>query len=181
MATKYHFSRFDQAKLTETCDEWMKEAASGSVFPIEVEQGLTWAKTHFQPTENDSMAYGVFPAGSNVASAICEVVGVQPEGRAKRGQGWMKMLRLRVRPAVDEGLFNKDIPTMNEALHMYSCALFGILKLKAEIGASTLKVYGRSSEQLNFLQAVALEFEKRKQALGFTASVQGRFLVISNS
>ena len=74
-----------------------------------------WAKDHLVPKEGEAVAYGVFPAGSKEADAICEVVVTRKSVRSK----WVKMLRVRLRPKVDDALNSVDDTSnagMREAL-----------------------------------------------------------------
>lgn len=174
MATKWHFAKFTAETIKETCDAWTKEASKSGSFPGEVEQILAWAKANTEHVDGKSCAYGVFLQGDTCASGICEVV------VSKRGNrsGWVKHLRLRLRPQLDDKLFALETSAVTTAVEIFGQSTVGALALKSEHGATTLKVYARTKEQLVFLQMAATAL--KTVAKRHTIDIEGRFLVIAN-
>jgi hypothetical protein len=171
---KRKFATFDTAALDATCEAWTNEAASGKAFPSEVEQLLAWVRTHTEHVDGDSTAFGIFPEGSNEADGICEVV----LSRLKSRSPWVKHLKLRLRPSIDDRLFNSESDAVTAAIEIFAQSIVGVMRLKLTHSATTLKVYGRTKEQLNFLQQAVLAMSN--VAKKHSIAIEGRFLVISN-
>jgi hypothetical protein len=173
MAIAYKFSAFNDDKLTATCDSWTKESAQGLAFPSDIEQLLNWVKTHQTIQQGDSTAHGIFLDGVDVADGIVEVV-VTKIGKSSK---WVKMLRMRLKPSIEERIYQKDIEAQSEAMQIFMAAVVGVARLTGLHSAKTLKIFGRSNDQLAFLQSLALEIQKKiKNA---TVEIQGRWLVVN--
>ncbi|RYE01134.1 MAG: hypothetical protein EOP50_02535 [Sphingobacteriales bacterium] len=172
-AKKYNFQQFKEDTLNATCVAWRDDAAKGLAFPPDIEQRLQWAQTHTKMVDGDSVAYGIFEVGDDVATGICEVALTRPGTRS----AWVKMLSLHIRPALEVKLLQRDLESIEAALIVFSSAVHGSIKLKFEHKALTLKVYGRSNDQLDFLRALALHL---KPVLKNNAkcSIEGRWLAI---
>jgi hypothetical protein len=126
---------------------------------------------------SDSVAYGIFPKGSDEAEAVCEVVIKKVSAKSK----WMKLLRLRLSPALDERIYEDDLDTFAHVVGLYAASVVGVLKLKDEHEVTTLKIFGRSAEQLSFLRALGAKLEREKLLKGHAIRMAGRWLVIENS
>lgn len=172
---KLRFAPFNERSLKATCDAWKAQMSEGLAFPPDVEQVLDWAVAHAQHVDGKSVAYGVFEHGVDGAIGICEVV----INKAKTRAPWVKHLRLRLSPRIEEKLFQKDTETVKTAISMFSTSVIGVFELKMEHQATKLKVYGRTTEQLNFLQQAAIAM-KLNALRNHTVSIEGRFLVIAN-
>ncbi len=174
MATKHAhtFSAFSGDQLSATCDQWRKDAAKGLGFPSDIDQLLSWVQTHDKHQDADSMAYGIFVKDSLVADGICEVVAT----RARKNSPWIKLLRLRLRPTLDERIYLREITAQSEAMDIFASAVLGVVKLTNKHAAKTLKIFGRSSEQLDFLQSLAVHLQR--EVKGATVKIEGRWLVI---
>lgn len=173
MAKKHVFQPFTDKKLAETEAAWMADVGKGQAFPTDVEQVLEWAKHHKDHCDGDSTAYGVFTTGTNIASGICEVVLRRQSARS----AWVKFLRLRLRPALEAALFANEVDAHAEAIDIFVQACIGVVGLKVSHKATTLKVFGRTSEQLSFLTALALALQQ--QSKKNQAKIEGRWLVIT--
>lgn len=174
MATKWTFARFTSPTLQATCEVWNREAKKGGAFPGEVEQILEWTKSNTAHVDGKSCAYGVFGEGDDFASGICEVV---VSRRGSRGV-WVKHLRLRLRPQLDDKLFALDTAAVTMAIEIFGQSAVGALGLKTEHKATTLKVYARTKDQLAFVQMAATAL--KAVAKHHTIGIEGRFLVIEN-
>lgn len=169
------FLPFTDQRFSATADSWNADAAAGLAFPSEIQRLLEWVGTHRQPTENDSAAFGVFPKGKPTALGICEVIVQRKTQRAK----WVKMLRLHLKPSVDDQL-QKGIP--ETAMDVFVHSITGSMDLQMAHDASTLKVYGRTNEQLAFLKALVTQLKQHfdgKPELSVKATIEGRFLSIT--
>lgn len=173
MAVKLVFSEFGAEQLNLTCTQWEKDAAKGLAFPSDVEQLMSWVQTHDKHQVADSMAFGIFTKGNPVAEGICEVVVT----RATKNSPWVKMLRLRLKPTLDERIYLKEIEAQSEAMDIFVSAVGGVVKLTSIHAAKTLKIFGRSNDQLSFLQALAVSLQKSVK--GVTVKIDGRWLVIN--
>ena len=171
------FRAFDDARLRATRDAWVQDVEMGWAFPSEVERLFAWikdAEVRAQSEAGSAKAYGVFQKGKPVALGICEVVVY----RQSAGSKWVKMLRLHLRPSVDNELQGGK---PDSAIDVFGQAMLGSVGLQFEHKATTLKVYGRTNSQLNFLRAVASTVDAR---LGQEAkrharvTIDGRFLSI---
>ena len=147
----------------------------GLAFESEVARLMEWVKTHLSPTQHDSTAFGVFRPGKNAALGICEIVIQRKSARSK----WVKMLRLHLSPAVDSGLQAGD---SDDAMNVFKSSILGSMSLQMSHQATTMKVFGRTNDQLNFLKAVvgSLQvFLKTKPNNQVKVSIEGRFLTIA--
>jgi hypothetical protein len=166
------FREFDSASIEATRKTWREDGLKEGVFLPDIEQQLDWAFNHTTLTDN-AMAYGVFKDGGNVASAICELVITKPSARAK----WIKFLSLRLRPSIDAQIYNNDPAGIHSAIDAYIACVTGVFKVKNEQKANTIKVYGRTQQQMSFLAALATNLSKTN-GVSFKTSIEGRWLVL---
>lgn len=168
---------FTQESFKATEEDWKKGKATAT-FPTESEQLLEWVRTHMVEIDShDAIAYGVFPDGANIAEAVCEVVISRQSTRSK----WVKMLRLRLNPVLDERIYNEDLDAYRHVLFLYAASVAGVLKLKNVHEATTLKIFGRSQEQVSFLRQLALLLSQEKRIIKkHSIKMAGRWLVIEN-
>lgn len=132
----------------------------------------SWTSRHLKLTDN-SVAYGVFNDGSDIATSICELT-ITQVSREK----WVKLLRLRLRPSIDEKIFAHNPDGIRNALDAYLSCVLGVFHLKNKHKASIIKVYGRTQEQMSFLTLLSSEMSKR-QDVTFKSSIEGRWLVLN--
>ena len=173
MAIKLVFSEFNSEQMVHTCTQWRKDAAKGLAFPSDIEQLISWVQTHDKHQDADSMAFGIFAKGSPVAEGICEFVVT----RVSKSSPWVKMLRLRLKPTLDERIYLKDINAQGEAMDVFVSAIGGVVKLTNVHAAKTLKIFGRSNDQLSFLQTLAVSLQKSVKDV--TVKIDGRWLVVN--
>ena len=171
---KMEFRAFDAATLRASRDAWLSDAADGLAFYSEVERLFDWAASHMDLSQADATAFGVFRVGKKQALGLCEIIVQRKSARSK----WVKILRLHLRPAVDA-----DLQGGNPigAMTVFGSALQGTLRLQMAHKATTLKVYGRTNEQLTFLRALVSHTEQNlPEAVKATTkvSIDGRFLSI---
>lgn len=173
---KFHFQPFKDDTLDATCVGWRQDAEQGNAFPPDIEQRLEWARTHTKLVDGESIAYGIFEDGNNVAFGIGEFALTRLGTRS----AWVKMLSLHLRPELEFKLLQRELGTIETALLVFSSAIMGSIKLKFDHKALTLKVYGRSNDQLDFLRALALHL---KPVLKNNAkcSIEGRWLVVKSA
>lgn len=69
---------------------------------------------------------------------------------------------------------------MKGALEIFVQATVGLLKFGESERANTIKIYGRTSQQLDFLRFLAIELEKIDNN-PMKSSIQGRFLVVNTN
>lgn len=178
MATKpeFDFKTFDHTSFEATKALWSGEAKAGYAFPPEVEQLMDWIETHMSPESGQAVACGVFQTGSRVADAVCEVVITRQSVRSK----WVKMLRVRLRPKIDDVLNSTNADSsdaIREALDIFSKATYGLLNFGGVVKANTIKIYGRTRQQTDFLRYFSVELSKKK-GHEFQLSMEGKFLVV---
>lgn len=173
---KFALKSFDENTYQATSKAWLKRTKGGNSFPTEAEQVLEWVHSHMViDVQGDSVAFGLFKDGVDVASAVAEISIQRKSSRSR----WMKMLRVRLSPELEDGVFQKSMEALQDVQAAYVAAVGGVLKLKFEHDASTLKIYGRSAEQLAFLQVLALKMEEALK--NHKVSMNGRWLVIENA
>jgi hypothetical protein len=175
----FSFKAFNAQSFRSTSSVWTREAEAGMAFPSEIEQLLTWTSAHMSNQEGHAVAYGVFPSGSKVADAICEVVVTRKSVRSK----WVKMLRIRLRPKIDDALNSAADTTnsgMRETLEIFVLATIGLLQFGEDEKANTIKIYGRTRQQTDFLRFLGVELEKVKHN-PMQASMEGKFLVVRST
>ena len=123
-----------------------------------------------------AVACGVFQSGSNVADAVCEVVITRQSARSK----WVKMLRVRLRPMIDHALnstADSSTDVVRVALDIFAKAVLGLLSFGETEKASTIKIYGRTRAQLEFLRFLGVELGKNNKK-ELQISMEGKFLVV---
>lgn len=171
---KMQFAAFNDESINKTCAAWSGDAKKGLGFPSEVEQTILWARSHMKIVEGDSAAFGIFEDGDPVALGICEVV----VSRKSVKSIWVKFLQLKFRPVLDDKLYNNDTAALKEAIEIFAAGVVGVMALKMTHKATTLKVFGRTKPQLNFLQQVVVTLHKISDR--YHIAIEGRFLVIAN-
>jgi predicted RNA-binding protein with RPS1 domain len=172
---KFSLKQFNEANFTSTGKAWLKKASSEISFPTEAHQILEWASSRLDlTTQGDSVAFGIFKDGADIAAAICEIAITRKTARSR----WMKMLRVRLSPDLEMGVFDGSIEAMSDVQNVYVAAVAGVLKLKMEHNATILKIYGRSHEQLSLLKVLGIELEKHLK--NHTIRMDGRWLTIEN-
>ena len=159
--------------LAATKSAWCKAAVDGGAFVPDVEQQIDWAEKHIKLTENE-MAYGIFPQESNIAVGICELCITRPSSKGK----WIKFMRLRLSPAIDLQLFQHKKEGVSTAIGAYIACVLGVFHVKNEHKATTIKVYGRTQQQISFLTLLSAQLESRAE-LSFKSSIEGRWLVLN--
>ncbi len=82
-----------------------------------------------------------------------------------------------LKPSIDEGIYQKEIEAQGLAMAVFVSAVAGVVKLTNDHQAKTLKIFGRSNDQLSFLQTLAVELKKIMKDIEI--SIQGRWLVIN--
>jgi hypothetical protein len=168
-----HFRAFDAESLRATKTAWEHDAEQGKAFPPDVAQTIDWVRAHTTLTDN-SIAYGIFEdEHGHTALAVCEVVISQPEPR----KAWVKLLRLKLRPKIEESIFVNDPNAVSAATDAYVSAILGVFALKNVHNATTIKIYGRTQSQMGFLTLLASKLTDRKDA-AMKASIEGRWLVL---
>lgn len=170
---EYIFKPFNDATLAATRTAWLDDAANGDGFGPDVEQLMDWVDGHIDVTQNE-IAYGVFKREEKVAIGICELAVTKPSVRGK----WVKMIRLRLRPQLDAALFTNDPVALSTAVKAYTSSVVGVYHVKNVHGATIIKVYGRTQEQMRFLNFMVAYLKDRPDAT-FKAELQGRWLVIN--
>lgn len=163
------FAQFSDGKLAATRTSWLEDAEAGWAFGAEIERLMDWIGTHRKPTDGDSVAYGVFPKGKNVAVGVCEMTIQRKTIRSK----WIKLLRLHLRPKIEDELVQGDATV---TIDVFAAAITGSLALQVEHTAHTLKIYGRTNEQLRFLQAFVRHLDGRFENV--KVAIEGRFLTL---
>lgn len=178
MTTKpnFTFKIFDQTTFEATKAAWSNEVDKGLAFPSEIEQLMDWIESHMVLEPGRAVACGVFQSARHVADAVCEVVITRQSIRSK----WVKMLRVRLRPQIDDALNSTEASSPNaikEALEIFAKATVGLLGFGQKERASTIKIYGRTRPQLQLLLFLGVELEKIKTK-AFKISMEGKFLVV---
>lgn len=163
------FLPFTDDRLAATRTAWIEDADNELAFKSEIKRLMDWIEGHRTPSDLDSVAYGVFPKGKNVAIGICELAIQRKTIRSK----WIKLLRLHLRPKIDNELVQGDASL---AIKVFAGAISGTLDLQMEHSANILKVYGRTNEQLRFLQIFVRHFDGKFKDL--KVSIEGRFLTL---
>lgn len=173
----HQLKTFNDETFQATEKQWRK-GRTQAAFPTEADQVMSWVASQMKAVDpQECSAYGMFQKGRDVADAVCEVVITRKSARSK----WVKMIRLRLNPALDERIYEGNIEAFVELIEIYASAVAGVLKLKNDVNATTLKIYGRSAEQLNFLKLLGAELEKHKSLKDHSIQMNGRWLVIENA
>lgn len=171
--TDLHFEIFNPATAAASRAAWEKEAKDGLAFFTEIQRLFDWVDTHQEVINHDSVAFGIFDKKSQEALGICEITIQRRTIRSK----WVKMLKLNLRPSIDALLQSGD---SDMAMSVFVESMEGSIGLQLDHQANTLKVYGRTNEQLNFLKALLVRLQAQLQSVDTVkASIEGRFLTIS--
>lgn len=126
---------------------------------------------------NKTLYYGVFPDGQNDAIALCEMV---LSDRGSIASKWLKMLKLTMSPEVDTQIIEDHPDAIDIAIQAYRTAVIGAFSERLNHEADTLKLYGRSEEQLKFL-AVLIAFINQEHGHELVATKEGRWLVLRST
>ncbi len=173
---KFQLRSFTQESFEATKKAWLRRTANDFSFPTEATQLLEWVSTHMSvDVQNDSVAFGIFKDGVDVASAVCEVVLTRKSSKSK----WMKMMKIRLSPELEKGTYEKTLDSMRTVQEVYVAAVAGVLRLKFEHEATILKIYGRSSEQVQFLRVLGVALEQTLK--NHKISIHDRWLVVENA
>lgn len=172
---KFSLKAFSAETFEKTRQVWTKRVSGDVSFPTEAPQLLAYAASRLDiGVHGDAVFYGLFKDGEEVASAVAEMAVTRKSAKSH----WMKMLRIRLSPELEDGVFRDSIDALRDVQALYVAAVAGMLKLKFEHSATTLKIYGRSAEQISFLKLLSVELEKHVK--NHKISIQGRWLVIEN-
>ena len=167
------FKPFTAESAEKTGTHWRKQAEKAGSFPTDVEQILGWTKEHVTIVDNQ-IAYGVFPDGSNIACGICELVITKKSYK----EGWVKFIHLRLDPEIDAQIFSNVPAGVTSAVEAYIACVVGVLDVKDAHKATTIKVFGRTQEQMQFLTQLSAALQNR-DSLRFTSKIEGRWLVLT--
>ena len=165
------FKQFDAATAAATRTGWEVDTANGLAFGPEQERLFDWVDTHQDVVENDAVAFGIFDQKDSVALGVCEVTIQRKTARSK----WVKMLRLHLKPSVDAKL---QAGEADLAMNVFIESMRGSIGLQMTHSANTLKVFGRTNEQLNYLKALLQHLTPTLAGKPIKASIEGRFLSI---
>ncbi len=166
------FRKFTPTSLEATSKQWLKLADTQNAFAPDVEQLLEWVREHVDIKEN-AIAYGVFPEGTEVAVGVCELIITRKSAKT----GWVKFIRLRLDPQIDANIFSNKSEGIVAAIEAYVACVAGVLEVKDLHKADTIKVFGRTQEQMQFLTLLSAALTKRDEAK-FTTKIEGRWLVL---
>ena len=87
-------------------------------------------------------------------------------------------MRMRLRPEVDVQLFDHKKEGVTAAVNAYITCVLGVFAVKNEHKATTIKVYGRTQQQISFLTLLSAALESRAEQ-SFKSSIEGRWLVLN--
>jgi hypothetical protein len=176
---KLKFQPFSATALQATQKSWKASVARLGGFLPSLDQLFDWAtKNAVEKTAAHGayeIAYGVFEAGNDVAHAICEVTVNRRSAQSK----WVKMLNLRLHPLTEDGVFKNDVVATQTAINAYVTCILGVFTVKTSHNADTLKVYGRTHEQLSLLTALATTINAGTSKHKLTSRIDGRWLVVN--
>lgn len=167
------FRRFTQESFQATDEQWRRLADEAQAFTPDTEQILKWTAEHIEIKDN-AVAYGVFPPESTAACGICELIVTKKSPK----NGWVKFIQLKLDPKIDAQIFANDPNGIVVAIEAYISCVIGVLDVKDHHDASTVKVFGRTQEQMQFLTLLSAALQKR-DAFKFTTSIEGRWLVLN--
>jgi hypothetical protein len=167
-----NFKNFTLELFKATKDGWIKDIGAEEGFLPDIEQQMDWTEKHMTLTDT-SVAYGVFEGTGKIAVGICELVITKPEPK----KAWVKFIRLRLRPKIESQLFSNEKVGITAAVEAYVACVLGVFHVKNAHNASTIKVYGRTQEQVRFLTLLDVALKNRSAAT-FKSSIEGRWLVL---
>lgn len=175
------FRQFSQQDTQETVIKWDEEASRYDCFPDEVHQKLAPltkpAATGAEDKRNKTLHYGVFLDGRHDAIALCEMV---LSDRGTIGGKWLKMLKLTMSPEVDTQVIEDHPGAIDTVVQAYRTAVIGAFSERMNHEADTLKLYGRSEEQLKFL-VLLIAFINQDHGHELVATKEGRWLVVRST
>lgn len=170
------FEQLNQHSYEATLKRWTWEAEANDVFPNEVERKLSWIGELLPSSKGDannqSLAYGVFTAGSEVPAAVCELV----ISRKTASERWLKLLSVILSPEVEAKVEAGDVDAIQTAVIAYRTAVSGAFDAQLEHNADTLKLYGRNEAMLKLLTTLLATLQS--SGSDFDAKKEGRWLVL---
>jgi hypothetical protein len=172
------FLPFNQTMLDASRKAWISSLTKIGGFTPSLVQLFDWVSknSEVKPEAHGAyeVAYGVFELGNPEAQAICELTVNRRSAQSK----WVKMLNLRLHPRIEDGVFSNDIKATRAAIDAYTMCIVGVFTVKSSHKADTLKVYGRTHEQLSLLTALATTLNNGKSKHKLTSKIEGRWLVV---
>ncbi len=169
-----NFLQFDKASLDATEAKWHRELKSVNGFSPTTDRLLKDVRAHLG-ARAPSLFFGIFSGKSSSAVAISEFV-ITPKTRGNV----VKLLNLHLSPMLEQGLYNNDVGAINRALDAYTCSVVSSFEVGGNHNASTLKVYGRTHEQLSMLSSFAVILQAKTEELKFSVKVVDRWLEIKH-
>lgn len=176
----FEFRPFSHDDVEATAQKWEREAFDNDCFPEDVPKKLhpvRAALTCVSVGPHKTLHYGVFQKGSQVAVALAEMVLTD---RGALGGKWLKLLKLTMSPEVETLLIEEHQDATETTVKAYATAVIGAFKERMTHEADTLKIYGRSEDQLKFL-SLLLMFINQEQGHKLTGKKEGRWLVLRTS
>jgi hypothetical protein len=174
------FRQLTNKDIEETLIKWEQEAIQYDCFPDEVHQKFVPIQESIrnQPAGSyKSIYYGVFQEGQNIAVALCDLV---LSDKGMFGGKWLKLMKLTLSPEVDTLQIKKQPEAISLVANAYKTAVLGAFAARNEHEADTLKLYGRSEEQLTFL-ILLLTIINQDHSHELSAQKEGRWLVLRSS
>lgn len=170
------FEQLNQQTYQSTLARWALEAEVNDGFPNEVKRKLRWVDELLSNSKNDpnqqSLAYGVFTAGSDAAVAVCELV----ISRKTVNERWLKLLSVALSPELETKVEEGDVDAIQTAVMAYRTAVSGAFDAQLEHNADTLKLYGRNEAMLKLLATLLATLQS--SGSDFDAKKEGRWLVL---
>lgn len=165
---------FTAESLKATEAKWREYADALDIPFLDYQVLLEWVEKHvdYANANGDSAAYGIFEGKSAHAEAVVEIVYTQ-----RPGGNWLKMLSVKLSPALAPAVLETDIAKVVTVVDIYATAVVGTLELTGVHKAKIVKLYGRNESLLKLL--IALN-ERLKGTLAdrITSKMEGRWLVI---
>lgn len=172
----YHLREFDDAKLAATKDAWIKTAEALEIPTLEFDKTLAWVDSHrdYKKVRSDSYAYGVFADGSDVCSAVLDLVYTT---RAGPDVGWLKMLQVDLGPDFAAPILTKELAEC--ILYIYIESVRGTIALTEVHRSRVVKLYARNDALSHLLLSLNEHIATHSGDLKMTSKFEGRFLVIT--
>lgn len=157
---------FTQARFEQVRNEW-RDAAGVDEFTVELGPMFEWAEQHLSPTPGDSMVFELRNVVTDKCLAIADIVDTETR--------MSKLLKLHLTPEIWSLEGTEKV--QNVAL-IYMSAYTCVITKGIDKRVRQVKIYGRNDFMLKVLRSLHAGWST--DDLGLHASMQGRWLVVTN-
>ncbi len=171
----YQFKGFTAESFRSTEEAWISSSENLGIPSIDFEKSLEYALARLDYESNkDSYVYGIFPADSDEAVALVDVI----YSTKVKDTGWIKMLNVTFNPVYSEIDPSSNDGKFEEKIDIYAETISGTISLTNHHQAKIVKLFGRNDSLMSLFHALNYHLKKLDKS-PMQSKIEGRWLVIS--